>query len=212
MKSCSVCWLWRTVPTSVRILFISSFFLWALEARFCFSIHLLSSRLQKRKEKKKNPLKLEHATWNVVPYSGRLWYTVTYHSAFSFSSSSKYENSLHESKLYLKKRTLFFYHFKSTSFASKWPKKFYHLPKGVKIIHFLKGWLHGSELRYMLFGRPSCISLKNGGKHFKKVFLAFALRRHGVVEGWIYTVKGSSLHRVRQDFYSWGWNSDRRRK
>lgn len=36
----------EAVPTSVRILFISSFFLWALEARFCFSIHLLSSRLR----------------------------------------------------------------------------------------------------------------------------------------------------------------------
>lgn len=43
-RSCSSC-LTPDLPTSVRILFISSFFLWAREARFCFSIHLLSSRL-----------------------------------------------------------------------------------------------------------------------------------------------------------------------
>lgn len=41
-----------SVPTSVRILFISSFFLWARDARFCFSIHLRSSRLCKSKRKK----------------------------------------------------------------------------------------------------------------------------------------------------------------
>jgi len=34
-------------PTSVLILFISSFFLNALAALFCFSIHLLSSRLKR---------------------------------------------------------------------------------------------------------------------------------------------------------------------
>lgn len=34
-------------PTSILILFISSFFLSALAALFCFSIHLLSSRLQR---------------------------------------------------------------------------------------------------------------------------------------------------------------------
>ncbi len=38
------------LPTSVRILFISSFFLWAREARFCFSIHLLSSRLMQTRD------------------------------------------------------------------------------------------------------------------------------------------------------------------
>ncbi len=30
--------------------------------------------------------------------------SIIHHSAFSFSSSSKYENSLHESKLYLQKQ------------------------------------------------------------------------------------------------------------
>lgn len=63
---------------------------------------------------------------------------------------------------------------------------------------------------HMLFGRPSGISVKNWSEHLKEVFFAFTLRRHGVVKGWIYTVEGSSLHRVGQDFYSFsdkhrGW-------
>lgn len=51
----------EVVPTNVLIRAISSFFLRCLAALFCFSIHLLSSRLhaQKPGEKKKNKSKQE---------------------------------------------------------------------------------------------------------------------------------------------------------
>lgn len=87
-------------------------------------------------------------------------------------------------------------------FNSKEYLSLFHLPKRVKIIHFFKRGLHSSKFGHMFLGRPSGISLKNRSKYLEKVLFPFTLGRHGIVEGRIYTVEGSPLHRVGQDFHS----------
>lgn len=87
-------------------------------------------------------------------------------------------------------------------FHSKEHLSLFHLPKRVKIIHFFKRGLRGSKFGHMFLGRPSGISLKNGSKSLKKVLFPFTLGRHRIVEGRIYTVEGSPLHGVGQDFHS----------
>lgn len=73
-------------PTSILILFISSFFLSALAALFCFSIHLLSSRLQRESVVSSA---LMHNTASVtVRNSATNYFRVSPHRCFSVNTST----------------------------------------------------------------------------------------------------------------------------
>lgn len=72
-------------PTSILILFISSFFLSALAALFCFSIHLLSSRLQR--ESVVSPALMHNTVCNFQKFSNKLFQSfptrVLFHEYFN---------------------------------------------------------------------------------------------------------------------------------
>ena len=107
----------RISPTKVLIRVTSSFFLFCLIALFCFSIHLLSSRLPKQRQGQS--IISAEIKWGEsfnIPTFG-LQHRA-YFSPFSFSSSSRYENSLHESKLYLQEKKK-----SGENFNKKWHKE-----------------------------------------------------------------------------------------
>lgn len=76
-------------PTSILILFISSFFLSALAALFCFSIHLLSSRLQR--ESVVSPALMHNTVCNFQKFSNKLFQSFPTRVLFMNTSTTSFK-------------------------------------------------------------------------------------------------------------------------